>query len=344
MKILVTGSNGFLGAALVRRLLSRNERGIRCMIRPGSDRSRLDALEAEYPGGIELFTGTLSRADDCARAVTADGGVDIVYHVAAATGGAAADMFMNSVVATRNLLDAMVDAMAATGRRIKLVHVSSFSVYGVAQLPRGGRVDETTPLDPHPDQRDIYAHSKHRQEELVWQYFREKSIPLVVLRPGVIYGPGGGSPMSTRVGVNLFGLFLHLGRNNIIPLTFVDNCAEAIAVAAEKSRFRGEIYNCVDDGLLNARQFLARYRRELKKMPYVTVPYLATQLLSMAVEKYHDLSRGQLPAIFTRYKSASMWKGNTFSNDKLKSIGWRPIVSTDEGLTRHFEHLRQTSR
>ncbi|WP_428264944.1 NAD-dependent epimerase/dehydratase family protein [Haliangium sp.] len=338
MKILVTGANGFLGAALVQRLLARGIRGIRCMVRPGSDRSRLEPLMAKHPDGIELFIGTLNRPEDCARAVE---GIDLVHQVAAATGGAPADMFQNSVVATKNLLEAML----ATGRQIRLVFVSSFAVYGVAELPRGAMVDEQTPIEPHPEQRDIYSHSKLRQEQLVWQYQRERGVPTAFVRPGVIYGPGGGAAMSTRVGLNLFGLFLHLGRSNVIPLTYVDNCAEAVALIgdrlAEDERINGEVYNVVDDDLVTAKEFLRRYRKEVKPLRVVPMPYLATRLMSRAVERYVDYSKGQLPAIFTRYKSDSMWKGNRFANGKLKALGWIPLVSTDDGLARHFAYLRQ---
>lgn len=333
MKILVTGANGFLGSALVERLLVRGHRGIRLLVRPGSDQSRLARLEREYPGGIELSIGTLNIPAECARAVE---GVDIVYHLAAATGGAAADMFQNSVVATKNLLEAML----ATGRKIRLVFCSSFAVYGVAGLPRGTVVDENTPIEPRPEDRDVYSHTKLRQEQLVWQYHREKGVPTAFVRPGVIYGPGGGSGMSTRVGLNLFGLFLHLGRKNIIPLTYVDNCAEAIAVIGEREDTNGQVYNVVDDDLLDAKEYLARYRKSVQKLRYISVPYPVTWLLSYAVEKYYDHSKGQLPAIFTRYKTGSMWKGNRFDNSKLKALGWKQLVSTDEGLTRHFEYRR----
>lgn len=334
MKILVTGANGFLGSALVARLLARGHRGVRCLVRPGSDRSRLDRLEQAHPGGIELCIGTLNIAADCARAVD---GVDIVYHLAAATGGAAADMFQNSVVATKLLLEAML----ATGRSIRLIFCSSFAVYGVAGLKRGAVLDENTPIEPHPEQRDVYSHTKLRQEELVWQYHRERGIPTAFVRPGVIYGPGGGSAISTRVGLNLFGLFLHLGRKNIIPLTYVDNCAEAIAVIGERTDTDGQAYNVVDDDLLDAREYLERYCKSVEKLRTVSVPYPVTWLLSYAVEKYHDHSRGQLPAIFTRYKTRSQWKGTRFDNSKLKALGWKPLVPTEEGLARHFAYRRE---
>ena len=332
MTTLITGSNGFLGSALVRRLLERGERDLRCLVRAGSDRSRLEALRPAHGDAFAIASGTLTRRDDCDAALD---GVDRVYHLAAAAGGAPADMFFNTVVGTRNLLDALV----ATGRRVVLIHCSSFGVYGVAALPAGAVVDEQTPLEPHPERRDVYSHTKLRQEQLCFEYQREHGFPMVVLRPGVIYGPGGGA-ISARVGLRLFGVFLHLGRRTLLPLTYVDNCAEAFAVAGSSERAVGEVYNVVDDDLITARAFLRRYRAEVGKMPVVSLPYVATRLMSRAVETYADRSGGQLPAIFTPYKAASMWKGNRFDNSKLVALGWRPLVSTEEGLARHFAALR----
>ena len=335
MKALVTGSNGFLGSALVRRLLDHGERGVRCLVRPGSDRHRLDELAGRTPGGVEVFEGSLDRPEDCARML---GGVECVFHLAAAKGGAPADMFRGSVVSTRNLLDAIADRAGRDGG-IRLVHCSSFGVYGVAALPRNAVVDEETPLEPRPERRDLYSHTKHRQEELVRAYHRERGIPTLILRPGVIYGPGGGA-LSSRIGLELFGLFLHLGRKNLLPLTYVDNCAEALVCAARNGRFEGEAYNVVDDDPVDAKSFLRRYRREVRKLRVVPMPRPAPRLLSAAVERYHAYSRGQLPAVLTRYKHDNLWKSQRFDNRKLRSLGWSPIVSTAEGLDRHFAALR----
>lgn len=334
MKILVTGSNGFLGSKLVERLVARGERGIRCLVRPGSQRVKLDAILAKQPDALEIVTGTLNRRDDCGRIVE---GVDVIYHLAAAMGGAPADMFQNSVVASKNLLEAL---KARGGGWPKIVLCSSFGVYGVSDLPGKAVVDEETPLEPHPEQRDPYSHTKHRQEQLFWQYQREEGLPLVVLRPGVIYGPGGPA-MSGRVGLNLFGLFLHLGRNNVLPLSYVDNCAEAFVVAGYAEEAVGQVYNVHDDDLITARQFLKRYRKSVSNVPYLTMPWFATKLMSVAVKHYHDYSGGQLPAVFTPYKSAALWKGNRFENAKLKSLGWQQVISTEEGLDRHFAYLAE---
>lgn len=336
MKIVVTGCTGFLGVPTVERLLARGEDDVRCFVRPGSKRERLEAVLRKYPDRrVEIVVGTLSTPKGAAEAVE---GCDVVYHLAAALTGAPADMFLNTVVTTRHVLDAMRDgARGATPP--KLVHVSSFGVYGVATLRRGATVDEQTPLEPHPERRDPYSQAKLRQEKLVWEYASKYGIPSVVLRPGVIYGPSGGA-FSTRVGLNLFGLFLHLGGDNLLPITYVDNCAEAIVVAGRSLRAEGQAYNVVDDELVTASRWLCLYKKHVKRIPSVRVPYPALLAISELVARYHTFSKGQLPAVFTRYKSATMWAGNRFDNAKLKSIGWRPIVSTEDGLTRTFEDLK----
>jgi len=332
-KVLVTGSTGFLGTALVERLLARGEKDLRCFVRSGSDTSRLDDLARRHPDAtVERFVGSLGSVESARRAVL---GVDVVYHLAASLLGAAADIFLNTVVASKNLLE----AIAASGRPIEVVLVSSFGVYGVADLPRGQLVDEATPLEPHPERRDLYSQAKLRQEKLFREYQARHGFPLTVLRPGVIYGPRG-SRISARVGLDLMGMFLYLGGRNVLPLTYVDNCAEAIAVAGQSAAASGQTFNVVDDDLPTCAEYLARYRKEVKRLRVVPIPYPAMTGISALVKRYHAFSKGQLPAIFTPYKTATSWKGNRFTNEKLKGLGWRPLVSTEEGLLRTFTWFR----
>jgi nucleoside-diphosphate-sugar epimerase len=219
--------------------------------------------------------------------------------------GAAAELFADSVVASRNLLDALRVRKDIESAQTRVVLVSSFGVYGVVPLGRGARVDESTPLEDHPELRDTYSHSKLRQEQLFWEYQQADGFELVVLRPGVIYGPGGGA-FSTRVGLQIGPVFFHLGGSNLLPLSYVVNCAEAIAVAACDADSAGQVYNVHDD-----------------------------------VEGYHRRSLGQLPGIITRYKAAAAWGGNRFSNAKLHSLGWSQLVATPDAMAKTFEYLRQ---
>ena len=333
----MTGANGFLGVAVVERLVARGKKGIRCLVRAGSNRKRLDAMLARHPGAdVEIVGGGLSSPQAAAKLIE---GAPLILHLAAALSGPPADMFLGTVVASKNLLE----AIAASAHKPKVVLISSFGVYGVADAPRGQVLDETTPLEPHPERRDHYSHAKLRQEQLFAEHRAKRDLRYCVLRPGVIYGPGGGA-FSSRVGIQLPGIFLYLGRDNLLPLSYVDNCAEAICIAAERARFDGDVYNVHDDELITCDEYLRRYRAEVGPIRTLRSPYVATMLLSRAVEWYHRHSRGQLPPIFTPYKTRTMWKGNRFSNAKLHALGFSPIVSTDEGLRRTFEYLREKAK
>ena len=251
MKILVTGSNGFLGSAIVARLIAHGETDIRCFVRPGSSLSRLEVVQNDNPQVcLEIFRGSIGTVEGAAAALQ---GVDVVYHAAAGMTGAAADIFLSSVVTSKNLLEAMVMT-----RFVKIVLISSFGVYNTGSLPFGTVLNEKTPLEPHPEKRDLYSFAKWRQEKLFRDYQEQYGFPLVVLRPGVIYGPGN-SGLSSRIGLSLFGVFLHLGGRNTLPLSYLDNCAEAVVVAGRSEESVGQVYNVHDDDLPTCQQFLRQY-------------------------------------------------------------------------------------
>src|SRR5580693_8577221 len=332
MKILVTGAAGFLGTALIERLLAHGYRDIRCNVRRRTDIPKLNALLDQHPGiRLDYCVGDLRYREDATRAVA---GVQLIFHLAAGKKGTAADLFLNSVVASRNLLDAVADR-----KPMRIVLVSSFGVYGVAGLGRGAKVNEHTVLEPHPEWRDHYSYSKLRQEQLFWEYQKRVGFELVVLRPGVIYGPDGGH-FSNRVGLTIGNWQLHFGGRNSLPLSYVDNCAEAVVVAGAYPSAAGQVYNVHDNDLPTCREYLRAYKKYVTNIRSVSVPYFGVRLLAMLVAKYHRYSKGQLPATLTPYKAASLWGGNRFDNSTLRSIGWKQLVPTAEGLQRSFTAFR----
>lgn len=333
MKVLVTGANGFLGSAVVQNLLFSTDHFVRCLVRPGSTHSNIDTLITKYPDRCEIVYGSLNNLETCINCIL---DICIVFHLASAKGGAPAEMFQGTSVATKQLLE----AIKASSRKVKLLHCSSFSVYGVAELPKDATVDENTPLETAPHRRDVYAYSKWHQEKLVRQYAEQFGIPTVILRPGVIYGTGG-SPMTPRVGFSLFGVFLFMGGNNIVPLTHVSNCAAAFVVAADHANFNGNVYNVVDDNLLTAREYLQIYKIRVERLHSVRIPYWLLMKISAICEWYFVKSKGQLPELLTKYKTANMWKGNKFNNSKLKKIGWIPTIDTVSGINDYFASLEK---
>lgn len=336
MKVLVTGAAGFLGRELVARLAAAGFRDIRAFVRPGHDAGVFRRIDDANPGTrIEISTGNMTARADVEAALR---DVGLVFHVAAAMKGSAADMFLSTVVGSKRLLDAV-----SLRPETRVVLVSSLGVYGTASLARGSLLDERSPLETSPERRDPYSYSKWRQDVLFQEYRGRVEFPLVILRPGVIYGPGVPS-LSARVGVSVFGTFVSPRGSNRLPLTFVSNCADALIVAARSGEAAGQVYNVVDDDLPTCREYLRRYRREVRALRVLQVPYLAMQGASWMVERYARHSRGQLPAVFTPYRTAALWKGTRFSNEKLKSIGWRQGVATAEGMQRSFAAWREQER
>lgn len=329
--ILVTGSNGFLGSAVVRRLSQSTDQPIRCLVRPGSSTYRIDDLVEA--GRIEVHRGTLNSNFDCWSATE---GVDTIYHLAAGMGGGAmADVWMTTVVATDNLMKALAKRKADGHSPKRIVHCSSFAVYGVASLAPGVAVDEHTPLEIDRSKADNYSHAKLRQEELVRESAAAQGFELVVVRPGVVYGPGGGG-LSRRIGIRQGNLVVAMGGKNLLPLAYVDNCAEAMVLVGMSPDAAGETYNIHDDDLLTAKEFLRRYRAEAEPLKAIPLPKPVTKALAGTVEWYHERSKGHMPAAISTHMFDTIWSGNTFDNSKLKATGWRPTVSTEEGLRRYF--------
>src|SRR6267143_3287927 len=208
-RILVTGSNGFIGSKVVEKLLEYGFANIRCFVRPSSKRERLESAFRRFEPGrnIELITGDLLSRDDCRRAAE---GVSIIYHLAAGMEKSFAGAFMNSALATRNVMDAFLKF----GKPKRFVNVSSFAVYSNLNLKRGALLDETCALEDAPQERgDAYCFGKLKQDELVRQYGKRHQLPYVIVRPGAVFGPGK-RDLSGRVGVDTFGFFIRVGGSN----------------------------------------------------------------------------------------------------------------------------------
>jgi len=336
-RILITGSNGFIGSRVVNTLLSFGFSNLRCFVRPSSNVTQLRAILTTVPTGqVEVMQGNLLSREDCAEAAK---DAAVIFHLAAGSEKTFPGCFMNCVVTTRNLLDAAV----RFGNLQRFVNVSSFAVYSNWNIGRGGLLDETCELEGRPVERsEAYAFAKLKQDQLVLEYAQRYGIRYVILRPGAVYGPGA-RHITGRVGIDTFGIFLHLGGSNQIPLAYVDNCAEAIVCAGLTPGIDGEVFNVVDDDLPSSRKFLKMYKKHGKSFKSVYVPYWFFYMFSWLWEKYSRWSAGQLPPAFNRRRFATYWKGNKYSNRKLKErVGWRPTTPFSEASKRYFDYVRES--
>jgi nucleoside-diphosphate-sugar epimerase len=338
--ILITGATGFIGKRVVSCLLDRGLKNLRCFSRPSTSIAKVESAWREHPNGtrLQIIRGNLLSTDDCAAAAK---GATVIIHLAAGRGEKSyPDAFMNSVVTTKNLLEAARNS----GTLRRFVNVSSFTVYTNENKPRGILLDESCPVEKRPAVRgEAYTFAKVKQEEIVMEYGKEFGLPYVIVRPGVVYGAGN-EAITGRVGIGTFGLFLHLGGSNTIPFTYVDNCAEAIALAGLKPGVDGEVFNIVDDDLPSSRKFLRMYKKDAKRFKSVYVPHFMSYFLCYLWERYVERSEGQMPPAFNRSRWNANWRKTRYTNEKLKTrLAWTQTVPTSEGLKRYFESCRNRS-
>jgi len=334
--ILITGAAGFVGTRVVQTLLAYGFTNLRCLIRSTGSAKKIEAAIKEAAlKNVEILQGNLHSRNDCNAAVK---DVSVIYHCAVGSAGKSfPNAFMNAVIPTRNLLDACLQNKSLR----RFVNVSSFAVYSNRNTPRWRLLDESCPVDEHPEHRgDAYGFAKLKQDQLVIDYSNRFGIPYVFVRPSYVYGPGK-VVIPGRVGIDTFGIFMHLGGSNKIALTYVDNCAEAIALAGLVSGVDGETFNVVDDDLPSSRRFLSLYKKNVRRFNSIYIPHALSYLLCYLWERYAQASRNQLPPIFSRGEWHAYWKKTRYSNEKIKNrLGWQMKVPTKEALQRYFDYCR----
>ena len=339
--ILVTGASGFIGRYVVNNLLEKGFEHIRCLVRETSDISGLMAfvIANKAEERVQIIRGNLLSSEDCLKITE---GVRLIYHLAAGTGTKSfSEAYLNSVVTTRNLIEGVLKHNCLK----RFVNVSSFAVYTNMNKKTGQWLDEICPIEKYPEKRaEAYCYGKVKQDELVIEYGQKAILPYVIVRPGTVYGPGKAF-IPGRVGIDTFGIFLHFGGSNPLPLTYVENCAEAIVLAGLVPGLEGEVLNIVDDNLPSSRKFLRQYKREVASFKSIYVPKLISYLFCFFWQKLAAWSQGQIPPVFTTREWYAYWKKTYFSNKKLKEkTEWRPVVSTAEGLKRFFDFCRETRK
>ncbi len=334
--ILITGASGFIGSKVVEILVNQGFTNLWCFTRSQALSRSLNAvIESARNASIKIVRGNLLSPRDCALAVE---GVKVIYHLAASTHETSfSEAYKHSVDTTRNLLEA---ALHNTQLK-RFLNVSSFSVYSNVNLQPGTLINESCSVEGEPELRgEAYSYAKIKQEELVWAYGSQRGLPHVIVRPGAVYGPGN-REITGRVGIARSGLLLHLGGANIIPFTYIDNCAEAIVMAGLKKGVDGEVFNVVDDGVMTSREFVKRYKRSVGNLRSIYLPKaISYSLFCVLGTIMAILRRGSLNK-YNRRRWSAYWKGNTYTNEKIKSLlGWSPKVSMEEGMKRYFTYCK----
>jgi UDP-glucose 4-epimerase len=320
MRVLITGANGFLGGRVVAAFLKRGI-AVRALVRPAA---RLESIG--WGDDIEIFRADLRGGEPLEPAFE---DVDVLVHLAACVVGDEEEQFFSTVVGSERLLAAM-----ARSQTKKIVLASTFSVYDWSEID--GVLDEESPLESDLYTRDGYAVAKFWQERIARRESEAHGFDLRVLRPGFIWGAGRTDLAGVGQAVGplhfLFGL-----PSRRLPLTHVDNCAEAFALVAVDDRATGQTYNVVDDagtpvGRWARDEGRLRGARSLRiPVPY-RIAYGLTKVASL-VSRLTFGARGKLPSLLVPCRFEARFKPLRFSNEKLCSeLDFCPALSYPEAL------------
>jgi len=316
VRVLITGGTGFIGSHVARAASAR-----------GHDVTLLARhdVSSEWP----LITRDLAQAaglDDRLK------GFDVVVHCAAAMSGSADEQRTATVQGTKTLVSAM---RAARVRRMVLV--SSFAVYDYEPLAADSVLTEESPIDRFGAARGPYVAAKWEQEELVRA---DRDIEWTIIRPGLVFGPG--RTWFYQLGMQLPGLWVTLAGEGRLPLTHVENCADAIAAAIDSPPAVQAVINVVDDDLPTRAQYVSWLASRQPRVPRVVdLPWGALNAASRtAWVATHNVLRDLIlpPGSLHPAVLAARCKPLRYDNTRAHvMLGWRSRVALRDGVRAAFE-------
>jgi len=317
LTVCVTGGTGFVGGALVRRLLAEQVH-VRVLARPSSRADELARM------GADVVRGNLRDSEAVHRAIA---GAEIVYHVAAMVEapGDAADFMEANLGGTERVFDACV----ASGVR-QVVYTSSIAVFGPT---RGAEViTEETPYDDAPEQRDSYAQSKILADKFATRFARDRGLPLTILRPGIVYGPGKLLPiglLAFRAGKTsvVFG-----NGANRFPLNFIENLVDAMLLSAESAQPGFHHYIVLDDDDLTLSQYYAA-RREVEGVSAIFPSGRPVQAAAAIAAPFLRMLRIGKGSGFTPHQIRRSLENRHYDTSRIRrELGWSPRVALRDAL------------
>lgn len=325
MKLFITGASGFLGKYVVAEAL-RQGHEVKAVIRP---QSSVESLPWHQHPRLDIARLDLRSKRGLEEAL-AD--VDAVIHLAAVKAGDFYAQFAGTVVATENLLAAM-----AANQVNRLIAVSTFSVYDYLAMQPGQVLDETSPIEDEPLERDEYAQTKLIQEELVREF--EASGGLVtLLRPGMLYGREclwhallGAQLSDTR--------WLKIGGGATMPMVYVENCAEAIIASLTAEAAVGQVINLVDDEPPTQDAYIKALTSVADTAPQlIPISWLAMKgLCSLAwwVRQGPLQGKARLPGILVPSRMHARFKPLQYSNRRAHELlNWHSHYGLEQALAR----------
>lgn len=313
-RVLITGAAGFIGRALAGRYRTRgwDVRGVDL---------RADPVAGVVEGDVAVPGPWQHAARDC----------DTVLHTAALVSNTATldEAWRVNVCGTRHVLDAARDAGV---RRVVL-----FSSLAVYSHHRGVGCDESRPVRPT---GAVYGDTKIAAEQVALQAHGAGEVPVTVVRPGDVYGPG--SRPWTILPVQMLRshqvVLPARGRGVFIPI-FVDDLVDVVTCAAAHDGAVGQVFNVTGGAAVPTREFFGYYTRMLGIAPPPSAPTVVATAIAETIGRVLRATGrpSEAGAATMRMLSATGDVSIAKARDRL---GWEPGVDLEDGMRRTEAWLR----
>lgn len=324
LKIALTGATGFLGRALTRGLLDEGH-AVRALARPTTDRGDFP------PGAVEWVTGDLDDPDSLLALID---GADHIIHAAGMLGefGVSEETYRQvNAEGTRNILAATAAALTEgrLGPNARLLHVGSAGVLGpIRGRPDGFLFDETMRLAP--------SNAYERSKTLAESYAREfalAGLPVVIVRPEFVYGPGDLHVLGLFRAVQR-GVFFYIGNgHNHCHPTYIDDAVDGMLACLERGRV-GQVYQIAGPRSVSFRELAETIAAKLGvPQPRLRLPKVLASLGAAGLEVVGDVTGRAIP--LSRTGVAFFSEDRRFTTAKAeRELGYKPKVDLAEGIAR----------
>ncbi|HLU66717.1 MAG TPA: NAD-dependent epimerase/dehydratase family protein [Kofleriaceae bacterium] len=317
---LVTGASGFIGRRLVARLIEDDE-WVRVLVLPGED-VRL---------GSEMLRADVTRPETLGGAMR---GMRTVFHLAAVVGDWGPEEVFQAVNVdgTRNVLEA-----AARAGVERVVVVSSLAVYG-------WQLHTAVCDEERPRERGVgpYSRSKRAQEEVALELHRSGRVPVTIVRPGNVVGPGSAHWVDEPVRLLRAGRVLLVdGGDGDAAFTWVDNLVDLLVRAGRAPQAAGRIYNGNDGSGVTWRRYLGDLARLAgARPPRRSVPAPAALAMAAAMEAAWRATRRRTRPLMTREAVTLLASRHPVPIARAASeLGFAPAIEYAQALDRIRDYL-----
>jgi len=300
-KVLVTGSNGFIGSNLCKRLLDEGYE-VNALVRKSSNLSFLEGL------AVKLVYGDVTQPETLPEAME---GVENVFHAA----GLAADWGPYELFEKVNFQGTKNVAEAASKAGVKrLIYISTVAFYGFGKQNGTEKQLPAKNLIP-------YAQTKLMAEQWLWEFQKDTSMEITAVQPGNVYGLNDHTFISKYIDALLTGKFAEInhGKSKTCPV-FVDNLADIILLVANQPGAKGNSYIATDGLDITWHEFNSALAKELGvKLPGTSLPYTIAMLAAKGYYAFHRFLKIKKEPFLTTYRINNGGKDYHFSIQKLRN-------------------------